>query len=212
MAIIKIEKLLEFAKDGQKSIQGLSLLLGFPRDEKPARDWFNYLFNKSFLTINLLIDEIDKLQTELDVIKENTPKEDIPDDGLPPVVIPNPTGGWTVETPPRVLPYKYSGLSGLALVHNSGQKVFDVQLEIKQIRISDGYQDPNGYRSTRDTDENGRISIDTLIKYDPGSFSKADYIVTSPNTTAFTQRYYIWDGTPYSSTGGGGGGNENQTE
>lgn len=51
-----IEKLPEFAKDGQKNTDDLTLLDGFPVGKKPARQWFNYLFNMLSLKINEIID------------------------------------------------------------------------------------------------------------------------------------------------------------
>ncbi|WP_374527802.1 hypothetical protein [Acinetobacter sp.] len=52
-----IEKLTEFAKDGQKNVDGLTLTDGFPVLTKPARQWFNWLFNTLTLKINEIIDE-----------------------------------------------------------------------------------------------------------------------------------------------------------
>ena len=40
-----IEKLPEFAKDGQKNTDELDLETGFIVNRKPARQWFNWLFN-----------------------------------------------------------------------------------------------------------------------------------------------------------------------
>lgn len=213
MAVIKIEKLLEFAKDGQKSIQGLSLLLGFPRDEKPARDWFNYLFNKSFSTINILIDEVNNLKYEIDIVRQNTPVAvPPPDEGLPPIV--NPVGGWTIEKPPPLHTFSDTGLSYITIVHNSGKKIRGVRLQINQIRASDNYQDTNGGYTTNavDTDEEGRLFIATLLAHAPGYWPKADYVITAPGIATFSPRYYIWNGQPVDFTGGGGGGNANQTE
>lgn len=51
-----IEKLPEFAKGGQKNTDDLTLLDGFPVGKKPARQWFNYLFNMLSLKINEIID------------------------------------------------------------------------------------------------------------------------------------------------------------
>ena len=51
-----IEKLDEFAKDGQKNTDGLTLTDGFPVLVKPARQWFNYLFNAIAVKINQIID------------------------------------------------------------------------------------------------------------------------------------------------------------
>ncbi|MDR0238152.1 tail fiber protein [Acinetobacter sp.] len=52
-----VEKLPEFAKDGQKNTENLNQEEGFPVNLKPARQWFNFLFNKLSLTINQIIDE-----------------------------------------------------------------------------------------------------------------------------------------------------------
>lgn len=53
---MSIEKLEEFARDGQKNTDELILTDGFPRPKFPARQWFNYLFNMLSLKINELID------------------------------------------------------------------------------------------------------------------------------------------------------------
>lgn len=50
------EKLPEFAKNGQKNTDDLTLLDGFPVSKKPARQWFNFLFNTLSLKINEVID------------------------------------------------------------------------------------------------------------------------------------------------------------
>ena len=52
-----IEKLTEFAKDGQKNVDGLTETDGFPVLTKPARQWFNYLFNSLTTKINEIIDK-----------------------------------------------------------------------------------------------------------------------------------------------------------
>lgn len=51
-----IEKLQEFAKDGQKNTDDLNLTDGFSVSKKPARQWFNWLFNTVSLKINEIID------------------------------------------------------------------------------------------------------------------------------------------------------------
>ena len=51
-----INKLPEFAKDGQKNTDDLVLTDGFPVLKKPARQWFNWLFNTVSLKINEIID------------------------------------------------------------------------------------------------------------------------------------------------------------
>ncbi|KAF1016561.1 MAG: hypothetical protein GAK29_04508 [Acinetobacter bereziniae] len=52
-----VNKLPKFAKNGQKNTDGLNQEDGFPVNLKPARQWFNYLFNKITLTVNQIIDE-----------------------------------------------------------------------------------------------------------------------------------------------------------
>ena len=52
-----IDKLPEFSKNGQKNTDGLDQEDGFPVNLKPARQWFNFLFNKVTSTINQLIDQ-----------------------------------------------------------------------------------------------------------------------------------------------------------
>lgn len=54
-----IDKLPEFAKDGQKNTDDLVLTDGFPVLKKPARQWFNWLFNILSLKTNEIIDEVD---------------------------------------------------------------------------------------------------------------------------------------------------------
>ena len=51
-----IEKLSEFAKDGQKNTDDLNLTDGFSVSKKPARQWFNWLFNSLTSKVNEIID------------------------------------------------------------------------------------------------------------------------------------------------------------
>lgn len=51
-----IEKLSEFAKDGQKNTDDLNLTDGFHVSKKPARQWFNWLFNSLTSKVNEIID------------------------------------------------------------------------------------------------------------------------------------------------------------
>lgn len=51
-----INKLPEFAKDGQKNTDDLVLTDGFPALKKPARQWFNWLFNTLTSKVNEIID------------------------------------------------------------------------------------------------------------------------------------------------------------
>lgn len=70
MPISKIE---EFAKNGQKSTEGIILENGFPIEEKPARQWFNYLFNTSAKKTNEVIEalELQKFDTGISVVSKN---------------------------------------------------------------------------------------------------------------------------------------------
>ena len=67
-----IEKLTEFAKTGQKNTDNLDLEIGFIVNRKPARQWFNWLFNTLTTKINEIIaadfmqksDIVDNLTTD----------------------------------------------------------------------------------------------------------------------------------------------------
>lgn len=216
MAITRIEKLIDFAKDGQKSIQGLALDLGFPRDEKPARAWFNYLFNKSFGTINLLIDEIDILRAKVDYLEIKDNIVIIPPlipDPIEPTPPQNKVGEWTVTIPPRKLSWNATPtLNQITLQHSSGEKVGDVEVSATQIRL-DGYRAgttiTDGLGSTSDS---GAITRFLYASNRPDSYTKMEVTIKAPNTETLVRVFDIWDGVPYSSTGGSGGGNANQTE
>ena len=54
---MSIEKLIEFAKTGDKNIDELELERGFPSRIYPARQWFNWLFNLLTSKINEIIDK-----------------------------------------------------------------------------------------------------------------------------------------------------------
>lgn len=60
MAVIKLT---EFAKTGAKNTDGIALESGFPAEQKPARQWFNWLFNSLTIKINELIDEAGSVRT-----------------------------------------------------------------------------------------------------------------------------------------------------
>ncbi|OBA12085.1 hypothetical protein A9988_09715 [Acinetobacter calcoaceticus] len=51
-----MDKLDEFSLNGLKNTDGLTLLSGFPSNQKPARQWFNWLFNSITKKINEIID------------------------------------------------------------------------------------------------------------------------------------------------------------
>lgn len=56
-----ITKLTEFAVDGEKNSDGLTEVNGFPIQEKPARQWFNYLLNNITSKSNELTDSVNSL-------------------------------------------------------------------------------------------------------------------------------------------------------
>ena len=53
-----IERIPEFAQTGDKSLSGLSIPAGFPKQQKPYRQWMNYLFNWLSSKTNEVIDEV----------------------------------------------------------------------------------------------------------------------------------------------------------
>lgn len=57
-----IEKLIEFAVNGEKNTNELNQTNGFPAALKPARQWFNWLFNSLTVKVNELVTSINTLQ------------------------------------------------------------------------------------------------------------------------------------------------------
>jgi len=55
-----INKIDEFAKNGDKSISGLTLTAGFPLKQKPYRQWFNWILNNITAKTNELVTEVNK--------------------------------------------------------------------------------------------------------------------------------------------------------
>lgn len=51
-----MDKLEEFSLNGPRNTDELTLLDGFPSNKKPARQWFNWLFNSITKKINEIID------------------------------------------------------------------------------------------------------------------------------------------------------------
>lgn len=60
-----ITKLLEFSKTGAKNTDGLTLESGFPADQKPARQWFNWLFNSLAIKVNEIIDQLEQPENRI---------------------------------------------------------------------------------------------------------------------------------------------------
>ncbi len=63
---MSITELVNFAANGEKSATGLDRLAGFPRDEKPARAWFNLLFNEVTTKVNELVTSVNALNLKED--------------------------------------------------------------------------------------------------------------------------------------------------
>lgn len=67
-----ITKLTEFAVDGEKNSDGLTETNGFPIQEKPARQWFNYLLNNITSKSNELTDSVNYLTEGYEAVKFDT--------------------------------------------------------------------------------------------------------------------------------------------
>ncbi|WP_277561363.1 phage baseplate protein [Acinetobacter beijerinckii] len=65
-----IENLIAFAENGEKDITGLNQTNGFPAALKPARQWFNYLFNSISVKINEVIERVNNNSTSLEGITD----------------------------------------------------------------------------------------------------------------------------------------------
>lgn len=63
---MSIDKISEFAVNGDKSISGLTLTTGFPRQQKPYRQWMNYLFNMVTAKTNQLVDAVNALDIKIE--------------------------------------------------------------------------------------------------------------------------------------------------
>lgn len=202
-------KLIEFAKEGSKSIAGLVLDFGFPREEKPAREWFNYLFNATFKTINDLIDELNQMRIELDYLKKNGALPTDPDAGalpgdpvLPPEI--NPTGTWDVvqlTSPIQTGAYSYDiGNVSYLVKHSSGKQVKDVVMTWIQ-DAAPFYNERTKYTSpAKDTDAKGEITITFRSESNVNTYNKATVTVTAPNNPLKTKVFSL-----YTFVFGGGG-------
>lgn len=63
---MSINRIDEFAKNGDKSISGLTLTTGFPRQQKPYRQWMNYLFNLLSAKTNEVVDAVNALDVKIE--------------------------------------------------------------------------------------------------------------------------------------------------
>ncbi|WP_336943158.1 phage tail protein [Acinetobacter modestus] len=63
-----INNLIEFAENGEKDITGLNQTNGFPAALKPARQWFNFLFNSLTSKINEVIAQVNTNKTNIENI------------------------------------------------------------------------------------------------------------------------------------------------
>ena len=62
---MSIEKIEEFAKDGERHTRGLNQTLGFPKAEKPERQWFNELFYKLTSGFNAVADDVNQVSLDI---------------------------------------------------------------------------------------------------------------------------------------------------
>lgn len=65
-----ISNLVVFAENGEKDITGLNQTNGFPAALKPARQWFNFLFNSLSVKINEVIERVNNNSTALEGITD----------------------------------------------------------------------------------------------------------------------------------------------
>ena len=65
-----IQKLDDFAENGDKNLTGIDIQEGFVQAEKPARQWFNYIFNSITNKVNEVITAINNLVVGTDKIED----------------------------------------------------------------------------------------------------------------------------------------------
>ena len=203
-------KLIEFAKEGSKSIAGLVLDFGFPREEKPAREWFNYLFNATFKTINDLIDELNQMRIELDYLKKNGALPEEPDAGalpgdpvLPPEI--NPTGTWDVVqlTSPIKTGDFYNDIGNVTYLvkHSSRKQVKDVVMTWIQDIAPFGHNLTKYTSPAKNTDNKGEITFTFKSEERANVHRSATITVTAPNNPLETKVFSLYT---FIRSGGGG--------
>jgi hypothetical protein len=65
-----INKLDDFAENGDKNLTGIDVQQGFVQADKPARQWFNYIFNSITKKVNELVTAINNLVIGTDKIED----------------------------------------------------------------------------------------------------------------------------------------------
>lgn len=107
-----ITKLTEFAKTGAKNTDDLDLEAGFPAAQKPARQWFNWLFNSLVLKVNELIDEAGSIRTYI------SDQVALPEHTIKP--------GMTMMWPDSTVPAGYLECAGQAVSRTTYAALFAV--------------------------------------------------------------------------------------
>ncbi|ENX03635.1 hypothetical protein F900_00729 [Acinetobacter modestus] len=100
-----INNLIEFAENGEKDITGLNQTNGFPAALKPARQWFNFLFNSLTSKINEVIDQVNTNKANIESIAS---------------VLPGATVLWCAP----VVPAGYLELAGQAISRTTYSALF----------------------------------------------------------------------------------------
>ena len=109
---MSIQKLIVFSENGDKNTDNLNQTNGFPASLKPARQWFNFLFNALTSKINEVIDQVD-------TNKENIENMDANIGGIA-SVLPGATFLWCAP----VVPTGYLELAGQAISRTTYSALF----------------------------------------------------------------------------------------
>lgn len=107
-----INNLIEFAENGEKDITGLNQTNGFPAALKPARQWFNFLFNS-------LTSKVNEIITQVNTNKANIESIDTEINGIA-SVLPGTTVLWCAP----VVPAGYLELAGQAISRTTYSALF----------------------------------------------------------------------------------------
>lgn len=107
-----INNLIEFAENGEKDITSLNQTNGFPAALKPARQWFNFLFNS-------LTSKVNEIITQVNTNKANIESIDTEINGIA-SVLPGTTVLWCAP----VVPAGYLELAGQAISRTTYSALF----------------------------------------------------------------------------------------